>query len=81
MVRCDGARAGYKMLCNGSLYQCVCGEVGCTQNKPELCTNQGFDASGKCVKCGAVGKRELLAPEAVGFIRSLMGDPRPSVGT
>lgn len=78
MVRCDGARAGFKLLCNGSLYKCTCGHVGCKQNKPDLCSNQGFDVMGKCLVCGAVGKSELVAPEAVGFIRSLMGDPRPA---
>jgi len=31
---------------------------------------------GRCVACGAVGKAELLAPEAVGFRRTLMQDPQ-----
>ncbi len=79
MVRCDGARSGFKLLCNGSLYKCVCGATGCKQSKLDMCSNQGFDMMGKCLKCGAVGQSELVAPEAVGFIRSLMGDPRPTV--
>jgi hypothetical protein len=28
----------------------------------------------KCVKCGAVGKRELLAADKVGFFSTLMHD-------
>ena len=75
-IRCEGARAGYSLRCNGSLYRCAaCGAEGCTQNKPNICSNQGFDVSAKCVKCGAIGKRELLAPEKVGFFSTLMHDP------
>lgn len=75
-TRCNGARKGYSLRCNGSLYRCLgCGAEGCTQTKLDNCTNQAFDVAGKCVKCGAVGKRELLAPEKVGFISTLMHDP------
>ncbi len=74
MDRCDGERVGYKLKCNGTLYRCVCGHVGCTQNKDDLCSKQGFLASGRCLQCGAVDKREMLAPEAVGYRRTLMYD-------
>ena len=76
MIRCDGTRAGYKLLCNGSLYKCVCGHVGCKQSKDNQCDKQGFSVLGKCVACGAVGKYELVAPEAVGFRSTLMQDPQ-----
>jgi hypothetical protein len=74
-ARCDGTRAGFSLRCNASLYRCVCGATGCTQNKPELCSNQNFEVNQKCVKCGAIGKRELVAPEQVGFFSTLMHDP------
>jgi len=78
MVRCDGTRNGYRLLCNGSLYQCACGHVGCRQIKDALCNKQGFSVLGKCVACGATGQSILLAPEAVGFRRTLMQDSRTS---
>ncbi len=75
-TRCDGARAGFSLRCNASLYRCThCGATGCTQNKPGICSNQGFGVDEKCVKCGSVGKRELLAPEKVGYFSTLMHDP------
>ena len=74
MVRCDGKRAGFQLVCNGSLYRCVCGHVGCTQTKDDGCSKQGFTVLGRCLACGAVGKRELVAPEAVGFRQTLMHD-------
>ena len=40
MIRCDGTRNGYKLLCNGSLYKCECGHVGCKQSK---CFNHKTD--------------------------------------
>lgn len=76
MIRCEGTRNGWKMLCNGSLYKCVCGHVGCKQTKDNLCTNQGYSVLGRCTACGAVGQAELVAPEAVGFRRTLMQDPQ-----
>lgn len=73
--RCNGARAGSSLRCNGSLYRCTaCGAEGCVQNKPERCSNQNFDVSTRCVKCGAVGRSELLAADKVGFFSSLMHD-------
>lgn len=75
-IRCDGARAGLRLRCNGSLYRCTaCGHEGCTHNKPALCTNQGFEVDAQCVKCGAVGRRELLAADRVGLFGTLMHDP------
>lgn len=73
MDRCDGARAGYQLKCNGTLYKCECGNDGCMQNKEDICSKQGFLASGKCLKCGATGKREMLTPGAT-YTRTLMGD-------
>jgi hypothetical protein len=74
MERCDGARKGYALKCNGSLYRCECGHVGCTQTTDDGCSKQGFTVLGKCLSCGVVGKRELIAPEAVGFRSTLMLD-------
>jgi hypothetical protein len=74
-ARCDGTRTGFKLRCNASVYRCVCGAEGCTQNKPGICSNQNFDVAQKCAKCGAVGQRELLAPDQVGFFSTLMHDP------
>lgn len=74
MERCDGGRAGYHLKCNGTLYRCECGNVGCTQNKEDICSKQGFLSSGRCLKCGATGKRGMIAPEAVGYRRTLMHD-------
>ena len=75
-TRCDGARKGFSLRCNASLYRCThCGATGCTQNKPGICSSQGFEVNEKCVKCGTVGQRELIAPEGVGFFSTLMHDP------
>jgi len=48
------------------------------QSKDATCSKQGFSVLGKCVACGAVGKQTLLAPDAVGFRRTLMQDPQTS---
>jgi hypothetical protein len=74
MVRCDGKRAGFQLVCNGSLYRCVCGHVGCAQTRDDACSKQGFTVLGKCLACGETGKRELVAPEAVGYRQTLMHD-------
>ena len=55
MIRCDGTRNGYQLLCNGSLYKCVCGHVGCKQSKDGMCSKQGFSVLGKCTACGETG--------------------------
>jgi hypothetical protein len=78
LARCDGTRSGYQLLCNGSVYRCACGQVGCVQSKADSCSKQGFSALGQCVACGAVGKQTLLAPESVGLRRTLMQDPQTS---
>jgi len=78
MVRCDGTRNGYQLLCNGSLYKCVCGHVGCKQSKDATCSKQAYSVLGKCAACGVVGQSTLLAPEAVGFRSTLMQDPQTS---
>jgi hypothetical protein len=76
-TRCDSVRTGFFMRCNASLYRCThCGATGCTQNKAALCSQQGFDVSEKCAQCGTVGKRELVAPDKVGFFSALMHDPQ-----
>lgn len=76
-TRCDGARKGFSLRCNASLYRCThCGATGCTQTRPAACSNQGFDVSGKCVQCGTVGQRELLAADKVGLFSTLMHDPQ-----
>jgi hypothetical protein len=53
---CTGLRAGYRLPCRGTLFKCPsCGHAGCKQNKPDMCTSQGFDAWGRCLKCNARG--------------------------
>jgi hypothetical protein len=74
MERCDGERAGYHLKCNGTLYRCECGNVGCMQNKEDACSRQGFLASGRCLKCAATGKHEMLTAGAT-HSPTLMGDP------
>lgn len=74
MERCDGARKGYALKCNGSLYRCACGQVGCKQTQDDGCSKQGFTVTGRCLACGVTGKFELVAPEAVGFRSTLMLD-------
>lgn len=76
MIRCDGARVGYHLPCNGSLYQCACGAIGCRQTRDHACSKQGFSVLGRCHACGQVGKNTLVAPEAVGFRSTLMNDPQ-----
>lgn len=57
---CTGYRAGYKLSCRGTLYTCpACGHTGCKQNKPDTCSNQGFDVYGQCLKCGARGAQAV----------------------
>lgn len=74
-TRCDGVRTGFSLRCNASLYRCThCGTTGCTQNKPAICSKQTFDVSEKCIQCGTVGQRELIAPDKVGFFSTLMHD-------
>ena len=75
-TRCDGVRSGFSLRCNATLYRCTnCGAVGCTQNKPAICSNQRFDVSERCTQCATVGKREMIAPERVGLFSTLMQDP------
>lgn len=74
--RCNGARLGFSLRCNGTVYRCVhCGATGCTQSKVGTCSEQGFDVSTKCLKCGTVGRREMIGAQRVGFVSSLMNDP------
>ena len=80
MNLCTGKRSGYQLLCNGALYKCQCGHVGCTQSKEDTCSNQGFSIGGKCVKCGAIGKFELVSPEAAAPAISLMQNARATTG-
>ncbi|TXG76461.1 MAG: hypothetical protein E6R11_07980 [Rhodocyclaceae bacterium] len=58
---CRGARAVSRMQCNGTLYKCVCGAVGCKQTCDDMCSNQGFDVKGRCCACGAFGKMEVVS--------------------
>lgn len=59
---CTGTRKGGGQQCSGTLHRCkACGGTGCRQTRPDLCSEQGFDAVGKCLKCGATGQMETLA--------------------
>lgn len=58
---CEGVRPGHAIICNGTLYKCTaCGNTGCRQTVVDRCTNQAFDVKFGCVKCGAVGKYEMV---------------------
>lgn len=58
---CTGTRKGGEQQCSGTLHKCkACGHVGCRQSRPDLCSEQGFDVLGKCLKCGAAGQMEAL---------------------
>jgi hypothetical protein len=59
-VLCRGARATSKMQCNGTLYKCTCGAVGCKQTYDNMCSNQAFSVKGRCYKCGAMGQMEIV---------------------
>lgn len=59
---CTGTRKGGEQQCSGTLHQCkACGATGCRQTRLGLCSEQGFDVLGKCLKCGATGQMESLA--------------------
>ncbi|MGE0113756.1 MAG: hypothetical protein AB7T07_02565 [Steroidobacteraceae bacterium] len=59
---CNGVRPGHQIPCNGALYQCsACGNSGCRQTYVGSCTEQGFDVKFTCLRCGAIGKQELVA--------------------
>ena len=61
MALCDGERNPSGLQCNGTVYKCsACGSTGCKQNKPELCSKQGFSVLGKCSHCGALGTLEVV---------------------
>ncbi len=57
---CTGTRVGYNSPCRGTLYKCVCGNVGCKQTQDHACSEQGFSIIGRCYKCDAIGKNEAV---------------------
>lgn len=58
---CDGVRPAHRIPCNGTVYSCAaCGNVGCRQTLEGRCTSQAFDVLFRCLKCGAVGKQEVV---------------------
>ena len=60
MSICPGKRKKNNSNCTSTLYRCKkCGNIGCEQNQPFDCSNQGFKA-GKCLKCGVSGQKELF---------------------
>jgi uncharacterized ferredoxin-like protein len=53
---CVGVRPGHKIQ-----YKCTaCGHTGCRQSTEGRCTHQGFNVLFGCLKCGVVGKQEVL---------------------
>ena len=75
LTLCSGTRKGSADTCRGTLHRCGnCGAEGCKQNKPEICTGQAFSVFNECLKCGAKGQMELVAPDKVGFRSTLMHD-------
>ena len=58
MATCPGKKG--TSSCSSTLHRCkACGNVGCEQSSDGKCTNQGF-RSGKCMKCGKVGQKEMF---------------------
>lgn len=58
---CGGARKGGGEACRGTLHKCnACGAIGCRQSRDDLCSEQGFSVTGRCLKCGATGQMEAL---------------------
>jgi hypothetical protein len=58
---CDGVRPGHHIPCNGTLYKCTaCDNTGCRQTQEDRCTHQAFNVLFGCLKCGAVGKQEVV---------------------
>ncbi len=58
---CTGERKGGRQPCHGTLHQCkACGAIGCRQTRDDLCSEQGFSVTGRCLKCGATGQMETL---------------------
>lgn len=60
MAFCTGNKPERSGNCGGLLHRCkACGNVGCVQATSSACSNKGF-TSNKCVKCGALGQKELF---------------------
>jgi hypothetical protein len=63
LTLCDGERKGGGEPCRGTLYKCKqCGSAGCKQSRDDLCSNQGFSVTGRCLKCEATGQMEAIDP-------------------
>lgn len=63
LTLCGGARKGSGAPCRGTLYRCEqCGHIGCKQSRDEMCSNQGFNGVGRCLKCEAANRMETIAP-------------------
>jgi hypothetical protein len=61
LTLCDGTRKGGADSCRGTLYNCKqCGAVGCKQSREDLCSHQGFNVLGHCLKCRAAGQMEAI---------------------
>lgn len=60
---CSGTRPGLAGKCNGQLFECECGNVGCRQTYDNACSNQAYSAGFRCTKCGAVGKAKPVSYE------------------
>ena len=61
MALCPGKRAKKVGSCGSILFRCKkCGNVGCQQAQGGDCSNQGFSASSKCLRCGILGQKEIL---------------------
>ena len=59
MAICSGKRKQKAGTCSSILYKCKkCANVGCMQSLGHECSNQGFSAVAKCLKCGAVSQKE-----------------------
>jgi hypothetical protein len=55
IAKCPGEVAG--LPCRKDVFRCtVCGNYGCVQDAPNICTEQGFE-NDKCLICEVTGSR------------------------
>lgn len=71
MIRCDGARKGYSLPCNGSLYRCAHGNVRCRQTRDGTCGSRAFRSS---IRASPVGLSEHLDAGPAGAVVNRPGE-------
>ncbi|MDD5033949.1 MAG: hypothetical protein PHE55_04255 [Methylococcaceae bacterium] len=79
LTLCTGARKGGGEPCRGTLYKCKqCGGIGCRQSRDDLCSDQGFSVTGRCLKCEATGQMEIIAPGDYSPQQAWLNGPQPA---